>query len=126
MLRGVLARRAEPAEVDHALGAGLARGLAEVHGRLAVAAREVRVVARAAAHRVDQVVGGPAALERLAQAAAADGVAAADVDLGRLVGLGGVARERAHAAPAAQELGDEAAADIAGGARDEDGIGFAV
>ena len=43
VLGGVLARRAEPAEVDHALDAGLARRLAEVHGRLAVAAGEVVV-----------------------------------------------------------------------------------
>ena len=43
VLRGVLARRAEPAEVDDALDAGVARGLAEVHGRLAVAPGEVGV-----------------------------------------------------------------------------------
>ena len=43
VLGGVLARRAEPAEVDDALDARLARGLAEVDGRLAVAAGEVVV-----------------------------------------------------------------------------------
>ena len=104
--------------------AGLARGLAEVHGRLAVAAGERGVAA--AAHRVDQVVRGAAAVERLAQAAAADGVAAADVDRCGLARARGVAGERAHAAPAAQELLDQESADVAGGARDERRVGIAV
>ncbi len=105
---------------------GVARGLAEVHGRLAVAPGEVVVRAGAAAHRVDQVVGGAAAFERLAQAAAADGVAAADLDGGRLARARGVAGERAHGAAALEELVDQEAADVAGGAGDERGIWFAV
>jgi hypothetical protein len=122
VLRGVRARRAEPAEVDDALHAGVAGGLAEVDGRLAVAPREVAL----RPHRVDQVVGGAAALQRLAQAAPADRVAAADVDAGGLARARGVAVQRAHRAAAPEELGDQEAADVAGCAGDERRVGFAV
>ena len=93
------------------------RRLGEVDRRLAVLGREVA----ARAHRVDQVVGGVDALERLGQARAGEDVAAC-------------ARRRAPAPrrlrvrtawPRALQLGDQLGADVAGRAGDEDGVGFA-
>ena len=113
----------EPAEVDDALDARGLGGLAEVHGRLPVAGREV--LARAAAHRVDQVVGGAAALERLGQPGPGHRVALASVHLRRKVGARGFARQRAHAYVAALQFGDQLGADVASRSGDEDGSGIA-
>ena len=66
---GVL--RAQPAEVDDALHSGARGRLGEVHGGLAILGREVPT----AAHRVDEVVGGADAVERLGQARAGQDVA---------------------------------------------------
>ena len=93
---GVL--RAEPAEVDHALDAGARRGLGEVDGGLAVLGGEVA----AAAHRVDEVVGGLGALERLGQARARQHVALARVALARAA-----AAEGADVMTAREQLVDE-------------------
>ena len=99
--RGVGAGRPEAAQVDDALDAGGARRLAEVDRGGAVALGEVVARARAAAHRVDQVVGGAHAFERLGQALALDDVALVQrCTVARQVGAVGVADERAHAAPA--------------------------
>ena len=57
---------ADAAQVDHALHAGGAGGLGEVRGGAAVAGGEVGVVG--GLHRVHEVVGDVAALERLADA----------------------------------------------------------
>jgi hypothetical protein len=114
--------RAEPAEVEHPLDAGLVRRLAEVDGGFAVAAGEVAF----RAHRVDEVVRGAAAVERLVQPAGGHRVAAADVDLRGQGGAARVARERPYGAATAKQLVDEVAADVAGGARDEGGIGVSL
>src|SRR3954454_14845849 len=74
---------------------------------------------------MDEVVGGAAAVPGIAQAAAGHGAAATHVDLGRRDRAGGIARERTDASPAAQQLSDEEAADVAGGAGHQRGIGFA-
>ena len=126
VLRGVLARRPEPAEVDDALDAGVARGLAEVHGRLAVAARRSRRRSRgpssgsgsrrcgsrrAPSRRPRPLTASPprtSTLRRLARARRDRG------------------RARARARPRRSSSVDQEAADVAGGAGDEHGIGFAV
>ena len=110
---------AEAAEVDHAPHARVARGLAEVHGGLAVARREA-LAAGAAAHGVDEVVGGAHAVERGRKAGALERVALPHVDLGGEPRAGGVADERAHPPAAAQELVQHVRSDVAGGAGEED------
>ena len=118
--RGVGPGRPEAAQVDDALDAGGARRLAEVDRGRAVALGEVVARVRAAAHRVDQVVGGAHALERLGEPVALDGVALVQAHVARQVGAAGVADERAHAAPAAAQLVEEVGADVAGGAGQQD------
>ena len=120
VLRGRLV--AEPAEVDDALDAGVARGLAEVDGRLAVAARRSRR-APAPAHRVDQVVGGAAALERRRRSpVAGDRVALADVDLGGQPPGAGSRTSARTRRPRPQQLVEQVRADVAGGAGQQDGF----
>src|SRR5215213_9219638 len=91
--RGVRARRAEAAEVDHPLDARGGGRLAEVDGGGAVALGEVLARARTSAHGMDEVVGRAHALERVAEARARDGVALVEVDAGRQAGRLGPADE---------------------------------
>jgi hypothetical protein len=116
------ARVAEAAEVEHAPDAGVARRLAEVHGRLAIAPGEV-LVARPAAHRVDHVVGGAHAVERGRQAGALQGVALAHVDRGGELRPRGIADQRAHVPATAEQLVEDVRSDVAGGAGQEDRFG---
>jgi hypothetical protein len=109
---------AEPTQVDDLLNTRLPRVAREV-GRGPGIAIDI-VAAAAAAHRVDQVVGGAHALERLGQALALDGVALEALHRGREIGAVGITDERAHAAAAGEQLVEEVGADVARGAGQED------
>ncbi len=119
---------AQAAEVDELGEAGVGCGIAHVGGGLAVAGGPVAV----APDRVDEVVGGPGAGERLGEGLRVEGIAAHHLDrpAGRPVRaapvrgleLGGGAGDGADTVARLDQLGDEAPADVAGGTEHQDGV----
>ena len=120
MVREPLGAPAEPAEVDDPIQPGGLGGLGEVPRGEDVALAE-RVLA--GGHRVDQVVGGAAAVERRAERRGVEHVPLDHLDLIAPAAPAEpfrVASQAADAIPFGQELGHQTAADIARGPRDED------
>ena len=108
---------AEPAEVDDA---ARRPAPAAASAKLTAAWRSLAAKSPPRAHRVDEVVGGLDALERLGQALARE-----DVALARVAPARAAAAEGADACAAGLQFVDQLGADVAGGAGDEDGVGFA-
>jgi len=111
------------AEVDDPLDAGRGCGIAEVAGGFVVEAGE----AASGAHGVDEVAGGLDAGEGGGEGLGAEGIGGDGFDAGpgaRLEHLEAAGRG-ADAVAAFGEERDEVAADVAGGAEDEDVHGFA-
>ena len=108
----------EPAQVHDALHPGGLRRLCEVLDGHSVAAREVAVRARGGLHRVHEVVGHVAAVERALESAAGDEVALHGLHLGRRLESRRVASQRANGAPLAQQPLGQAAAHVSGRAGD--------
>jgi hypothetical protein len=99
------ALRRDPSEIDDPLYTGPGGSLGERLRHLAIAPREVAVAP--GLHRVDQVVRGRAAVERLLEARAGQEVGAHDVDVAHELRP---ARERAHGPPLRHQAVEEAAA----------------
>ena len=74
----------------------------------------------AGVHRVDEEVDDVDALHRLVEALAALGVPLDDVDVQAVLELAPVTHERADAVAVCEQLGDQAAADVAAGPGDQD------